>query len=92
MSLFEIFKNEVDSNVIEREKSTWSLLLPSKQQNEFIWNYGTIALRKLLPNIGNPFWRDVINAWISFHMPSHCLMSFFAMKTYSTQTERSLKM
>ena len=52
--------------LLRGKNSTWSLLVPSKMQNDFIWNDGTIALRKLSSNIGNPFWRDAINTWISF--------------------------
>ena len=52
--------------LLEDRKSAWSLLVPSKMQNKFIWNYGTVALQKVLSGIGHPFWRDVIIAWISF--------------------------
>ena len=65
-SFLKSLKMKWIQRLLKGKKSTWSLLLPSKMQNEFIWNYGTIALRKFLSNIGNPFWRDVINAWISF--------------------------
>lgn len=48
------------------KESTWCLLVPPQIKKECIWNFGTAALRKLLPNIANPFWRDVVSAWISF--------------------------
>ena len=45
-SFLKSLKMKWIQRLLKGKKSTWSLLLPSKMQNEFIWNYGTIALRK----------------------------------------------
>ena len=46
--------------------STWRRFAPKMLQEDFVWNFGTEALQKQLKDITNPFWRDVVNAWISF--------------------------
>ena len=48
------------------KETTWCLLVPTQFKKECIWNFGVVALRKMLTNIANPFWRDVVSAWISF--------------------------
>ena len=52
--------------LIVEKNPTWWCLLPNKISNDFIWNYGTIALKDQLKHVSNPFWKDVISAWISF--------------------------
>lgn len=47
-------------------RSSWRELAPSRIQNDFIWNFGIVALKKALGEISNPFWRDVVAAWIYF--------------------------
>ena len=51
---------------IEGKNATWCLLIPKKIRTDCIWNFGTAALRKLLPEIHNPFWKDVVSTWTSF--------------------------
>ena len=46
--------------------STWRSIIPNRLQLNFIWNYGVKALKKEMLKISNPFWKDVISAWMSF--------------------------
>ena len=56
---------------------SWSALVPKEIRGEFIWNYGKVALKKVLNETRNPFWRDVIAAWIYFSkgfvIPDECI-------------------
>ena len=52
--------------ILEGKDATWCHLLPTKIRTNCIWNFGTVALKKLVQNIDNPFWKDVITAWTSF--------------------------
>ena len=52
--------------IVLGKNSTWLSLVPTKVGENFIWNYGVTALKKQLEMVFNPFWREVINAWISF--------------------------
>ena len=52
--------------IVLGKNSTWLSLIPTKVGENFIWNYGVTALKKQLEMVFNPFWREVIIAWISF--------------------------
>ena len=52
--------------LITGNRSSWSALVPSKVQSDFIWNFGCVALNNVMREIHNPFWRDVVAAWILF--------------------------
>ena len=47
-------------------RGSWLALTPSKLQSDFIWNFGSAALKKTSSKIDNPFWKDVVSAWICF--------------------------
>ena len=51
--------------VAEKDK-TWHLLAPERLQRQFVWNFGASALKRLLVDIHNPFWKDTVSAWITF--------------------------
>ena len=52
--------------LIGNQHSSWYSIIPTNLQSEFIWNYGVVALKKIVREISNPFWRDVVAAWINF--------------------------
>ena len=47
-------------------RGSWLALTPSKLQSDFIWKFGSAALKKTSSKIDNPFWKDVVSAWICF--------------------------
>ena len=47
------------------QKRTWHSLTPEILQQQFIWNFGNMSLKKVLAEIDNPFWKDTIVAWMS---------------------------
>ena len=51
---------------VGRKDRTWHLVVPEILRNNFVWNFGVTSLRKVVGNLSNPFWKDVISSWITF--------------------------
>ena len=52
--------------IVAEKHNNMCKLMPSVLQKNFIWNYGIVALKKVLKEISNPFWKGVVEAWIYF--------------------------
>ena len=64
------YLNSLKLNWIRRfvsgKNRTWHLIAPEMLRSNFVWNYGVASLKVVMKELNNPFWKDVISAWITF--------------------------
>ena len=51
---------------VSGKNRTWHLIAPEMLRSNFVWNYGVTSLKVVMKELNNPFWKDVISAWITF--------------------------
>ena len=51
---------------LTEKNRTWHMLAPTILQKKFIWNFGVTSLKKISLELHNPFWKDMVFAWLSF--------------------------
>ena len=56
----------MDKELLNEGKENWKLIISQNLEENKLINLGTNYIHKIIPIINNPFWTDVLKAYVTF--------------------------